>query len=151
MRICSGAGCLRAVPDDVRFCDECKPPVVKGDAELREHSVPDRIRYAALYSGTRWQRVQAIAKRRHPFCQRCDTALTELIDHIVPSGVAVQQVRESGRFPLDKNAGFYLMSNLQGLCRRCHYYKTLEDKTHSGGWPDVLAKEERTPKKVWTF
>jgi hypothetical protein len=25
MRICSGSGCSGAVPDDVTFCDECKP------------------------------------------------------------------------------------------------------------------------------
>jgi hypothetical protein len=43
------------------------------------------------------------------------------------------------------------VSNLQGLCRSCHYDKTLEDKTYTGDWPDVVAIERLAPKKVWSF
>jgi hypothetical protein len=77
--------------------------------------------------------------------------VSEIVDHKVPAGVAIVQVQESGRYPLDKWAGFYLLSNLDGLCRPCHYLKTMEDKTHTGPWPDVLAREAEAPKKVWTF
>jgi len=105
----------------------------------------------ALRKGTRWQRVRDIAIKRCPLCARCQLALSEIVDHIVPAGVAVQQARDSGRYPLDRYAGYYLLSNLQGLCRPCHYAKTLEDKTHVGEWPDVVLTELAAPKKKWVF
>ena len=77
--------------------------------------------------------------------------LAELIDHIVPAGEAIRQAQESGLYPLSPYAGFYFISNLQGLCRSCHFVKTNEDKAHVGPWPDVVAKERAQPKKVWTF
>lgn len=151
MRVCSGAGCIRAISEDVRFCDECKPVVVAPSGE-REHTVTDAVRYHALYAGSRWQkRVQPMALRRCPFCAMCNAAVSALVDHIVPSGIAIQQARDSGAFPLDANAGFYLLSNLQGLCRACHYIKTLADKVHVGPWPDVMAGERTAPKKRWSF
>jgi 5-methylcytosine-specific restriction endonuclease McrA len=84
-------------------------------------------------------------------CARCNLQLSEIVDHIVPALVAIQQARDSGKFPFDKYAGYFLLSNLQGLCRECHYRKTLEDKTHVGPWPDVVAIETAAPKKRWTF
>jgi 5-methylcytosine-specific restriction endonuclease McrA len=64
--------------------------------------------------------------------------------------VAIAQVQDSGKY-LDKHAGAYLKSNLQGLCRVCHRAKTDEDKRHSGAWPNVVDVEAHQPKKVWTF
>lgn len=84
-------------------------------------------------------------------CKRCDRALTEIIDHIVPASVAIAQAQASGRFPFDKYAGYFLMSNLQGLCRKCHGAKTSEDKAHIGPWPDVMVQEDAQPRKVWRF
>lgn len=148
MRICSGPGCLRAVPDDVRFCDECKPKAAIEDG-ISEHTITDRVRYAFLYSSARWQRLRARVVREQPMCARCGRQLTAIVDHVVPAGVAVAQARES------KSAwkwwGFFLRSNLQGLCRACHLQKTIEDKTHTGPWPDVVAREARTEKRRWTF
>lgn len=155
MRICSGAGCLRAIPESktVRFCAECQAERApkQQDVEIREHTLSDRERYAFLYSGSRWQRVQRIALTRCPLCKRCESAISELVDHAVPAGVAVAQAQASGRWALDKWAGFYLLSNLQGLCRGCHYLKTLEDKAHVGAWPSVVDAEDRAPTKRWTF
>lgn len=150
MRICSGPGCLRAVNDDVRFCDECSPVVALVDG-LREHSVTDRERYASLYSGRRWQRVREQAMRLHPLCDRCQLRVSEIIDHRIPAGVAIQQAIASGLYPLDRVAGFYFMSNLQGLDRACHWDKTLEDKLHTGAWPDVIAIEQQSRKRVFSF
>ena len=150
MRICSGAGCLRAVADDVRMCAECQPPIRPVD-DSKQHSVTDRVRYAYLYSSPRWQRVRKQALVACPFCARCETAVTELVDHIVPAGVAVAQAQQSGQYLLDKWAGFFLLSNLQGLCRACHWIKTEEDKAHTGAWPDVVEKEKRRPKRRFTF
>jgi 5-methylcytosine-specific restriction endonuclease McrA len=84
-------------------------------------------------------------------CARCERAISEIVDHIVPAYVAIAQAQASGRYPYDKYAGYYLLSNLQGLCRPCHGAKTLEDKTHVGPWPNVVEIEKRAPKKVWAF
>jgi 5-methylcytosine-specific restriction endonuclease McrA len=151
MRICSGAGCLRTVPDDVRFCDECKPQPKANDG-LRVHTLTDRERYHFLYHSRRWwEKTQPQALRRCPFCARCQAAISEIVDHIVPAGIAILQAQESGRWPLDKYAGFWLQSNLQGLCRDCHAKKTAEDKAHVGPWPSVVDAYDAAPKKKWTF
>lgn len=152
MRVCSGAGCLRVVPDDVRFCDECKP-VTAEDEAIREHKPmnADRPKYAHLYDGPRWQKLRKLVLAKHPVCTRCNERLSTLADHIVPAGVAIEEVKASKRFPLDPWAGFYLMSNLTGLCRSCHGLKTNEDKAHVGPWPSVLEAHDAAPKKKWTF
>lgn len=149
MRICSGAGCLRAIPDDKRFCDECKPD--KAADSIREHTTGYTAELDALRKGTRWQRLRALVLRAQPMCARCRKRTTQIIDHIVPAQEAVAQAQVSGRFKLDKWAGYFLRSNLQGLCRSCHADKTAEDKAHSGAWPDVLAVDDARPKRVWTF
>lgn len=150
MRICSGAGCLRAVPDDVRFCDECKPQP-KVDDDIRA-MVSDRERYGWVYTSERWvKRVRPMILRRQPMCARCRSKLSVIVDHIVPIGVAIVQAQDSGIYPLDKYAGAYMTSNLQGLCRVCHHAKTDEDKRHSGPWPNVTTKDALTPKKAWSF
>ncbi len=151
MRVCSGAGCLRAVPDDVRFCAECMPHSAQSSDGIRSHATGYTDELDALRKGTRWQRVRGLAIKRCPLCARCKLRVSEIVDHIVPAGVAVQQARDSGSYPLDRNAGYYFLSNLQGLCRLCHYEKTAEDKTHVGPWPDVVAIEVAAPKKKWTF
>ena len=152
MRLCSGAGCGRKVADDVRFCDECRAERKAGQPDdAKVHTTAYTAELDALRKGTRWQRVRDSAIKRCPLCARCQLALSEIVDHIVPAGVAVQQARDSGRYPLDRYAGYYLLSNLQGLCRPCHYAKTLEDKTHVGEWPDVVLTELAAPKKKWVF
>ncbi len=150
MRICSGSGCLRTIQDDERFCDECKPVMAIPDGS-REHSVTDRDRYAFLYSSARWQRVRGLAIRACPLCAVCGLSISEIVDHIVPAGVAIAQARDSGRYKTDRYAGFYMMSNLQGLCRQCHYDKTLSDKTHVGPWANAVEKEALMPKRKWAF
>ncbi|MGD0238299.1 MAG: HNH endonuclease [Syntrophorhabdales bacterium] len=150
MRICSGPGCLRSVPDDVRFCDDCKPVGAPPD-DIRSHTTGYTDELDALHKGTRWQRVRSLVIKRDPLCRRCGRYISEIVDHIVPAREAIAQAQLSGRYPLDRNAGYYLQSNLQGLCRPCHHAKTEEDKTHVGPWPDVVEAEALAPKKVWTF
>jgi 5-methylcytosine-specific restriction endonuclease McrA len=152
VRICSGPGCGRAVPDSVRFCDECRPERVADDIRTHTPCNTDRDRYSELYASNRFQDgIRPRVLQRDPFCKRCGCAPSVICDHIVPAGEAIRQVRESGRFPLNPNAGFFLLSNLQGLCRSCHGIKTNEDKAHVGPWPSVLEAEDRAPKKVWSF
>jgi len=152
MRICSGAGCLRAVPDNVRFCEECKPSRAADEIKSHTPGTTDRDQYADLYAGNRFQDgIRPKILQRDPLCKRCGIAPSVIADHIVPAGEAIRQARESGRYPYSPNAGFFLLSNLQGLCRSCHGIKTAEDKAHVGEWPSVLDAEDRAPKKVWSF
>ena len=150
MRVCSGQGCLRAVPDDIRLCAECKPAVAHLDG-IAEHTMTDRVRYSALYTGGRWQRVRSQAVRRCPLCARCGLRATDIVDHVIPSGVAVAQARDSGLYLTDRWAGFYFGSNLQGLCYACHTDKTVEDKLHTGPWPDAVANERASQKRLYGF
>ena len=141
---------MRAIPDDTRFCDECKPSVGEPD-EIRSHTLTDRARYAFLYSGGRWQRLRTRVIKEQPLCARCELRISEIVDHIVPAGVAVVQAKDSGKYAADKYAGFFFRSNLQGLCRACHAVKTDEDKSHVGPWLDVVLIEEQAPKRRWMF
>ena len=153
MRLCSGPGCRRAIPDGKRFCGECQAernaPLPQAD-DIRQHGgyhgEIDKIE-----RGPHWKRVRDVVIKRDPLCKRCELRISEIADHIVPAEVAIAQAQESGMYPFDKYAGYYLLSNLQGLCRPCHYAKTIEDKTHTGPWPDVVAAEAAAPKKRWTF
>jgi 5-methylcytosine-specific restriction endonuclease McrA len=151
MRICSG-GCGSKVPDGQRFCDDCQP-VKPQDDGIRENQRTDGYNEEldALRKTSRWQRRRAQVVKEEPMCQRCGLERTEIVDHIVPAQIAVQQARASGKYPLDKNAGYFLRSNLQGLCGACHRTKTNEDKEHVGDWPDVVEKEAQQPRKQWTF
>jgi 5-methylcytosine-specific restriction endonuclease McrA len=151
MRICSGAGCLRAVDDAVRFCPECqaeRQPVQ--DDGIRVNTLADRLKYASLYSSQRWTRLRALVLRSQPMCSRCNRALTAIIDHVVPAGIAIVQASESGKY-VDRYAGFFMRSNLQGLCRACHWQKTEEDKAHCGQWPNVVERGAHTAKRAWSF
>lgn len=152
MRLCSGAGCGRAVPEGVRFCDECKPKTsAPPDAAGKQHTSGYDAVLDGLRKSARWQRVRDVVIKRDPICKRCDRAVSEIVDHIVPAPEAIAQAQVSGRYPFDKYAGYFLKTNLQGLCRPCHYQKTLEDKMHTGPWPDVVQKELAAPRKKWVF
>jgi 5-methylcytosine-specific restriction protein A len=152
MRLCSGPGCGHAIPEDEKFCEECRAERAPQQTEdVHEHTSGYTAELDALRKSARWQRVRARAMKRDPICKRCERRMSEIVDHVVPAHAAVQQARDSGKFPFDKYAGYFLLSNLQGLCRPCHYAKTMEDKTHVGEWPDVVERELARPKKVWRF
>jgi 5-methylcytosine-specific restriction endonuclease McrA len=153
MRLCSGAGCGRKIEEGVRFCDECKVErgtPVQADA-IGQHTTGYDAELDKLRKSGRWQRVRERAIKKDPMCKRCGASFSEIIDHIVPAAVAILQAQESKRWPYDPHAGYFLMCNLQGLCRSCHGLKTTEDKTHVGPWPSVVEAFDAAPKKVWTF
>jgi hypothetical protein len=88
----------------------------KSGRGIKSHTYADRERYGHLYGGPRWKKqIQPMILRRDPVCKSCDVALSEIADHIVPAGVAIEQAAASGKWPLNPFAGFYLMSNLTGL------------------------------------
>lgn len=152
MRLCSGPGCLRAIPDALRFCDECKPtPTPPTEDDIKQHTSGYDAELDRLRKGPRWQRTRRAVVLRNPLCQRCELHITEEVDHIVPAREAIAQAQNSGRYIGDRYAGYYLKSNLQGLCRVCHRAKTLEEKAHTGPWPDVVAREAAAPKRRFAF
>ncbi len=104
-----------------------------------------------LNNSPRWRTVRGQAIRRQPLCARCDRAVAEIVDHIVPARDAIAQAQQSGAYNIDRYAGYFLVSNLQGLCRPCHWTKTNEDKLHTGSWPDVVAVERAQPKRRYSF
>ncbi len=163
MRICSEGGCTGICADTARYCPEHAAENRAGHNDgirshspastgIKVHSNAARDVLQKLYESNPWQDgTRPAILRRDPFCKMCDRAMSVIVDHIVPALEALRQVRESGRFRFNPNAGFFLRTNLQGLCRSCHKKKTDEDKAHTGEWPSVLAKEDATPKKQWKF
>jgi 5-methylcytosine-specific restriction endonuclease McrA len=155
MRLCSGAGCGRAIPENpyVRYCEQCQAErAPKPSDGIRSHSVSDKVRYAFLYKGERWKRnVQPKALKACPMCARCGIKVSELVDHRVPAGEVIRQAQASGLYPGRPYAGFFFSTNLTGLCRGCHWIKTNEDKAHVGPWPDAVALEQSKPRKVYSF
>lgn len=152
VRVCSGPGCLRAVPDGTRSCIDCKPTVQAVTGErIKDHTSGYDAELDKLRKGTRWQRTRKEIVKRDPLCQRCQLRITAEVDHKVPAPEAIAQAQASGLYPGDKFAGYYLKSNLQGLCIEDHRAKTLEDKLHTGPWPDVVAIEQAQPKRAYHF
>src|ERR1700677_709130 len=150
MKLC-GKGCGSKIPGDARCCDACKAERGLPSDGMKTHTTGYTAELDKLRKSPLWQRIRIAIVRRDPMCVRCHVAVTEIVDHVVPAAVAVMQARASGNYPYSPNAGYFFKSNLQGLCRPCHGLKTTEDKIHVGPWPDVVAKEQAQPKKVWSF
>ncbi len=131
MRLCSGAGCGRAVEDNVRYCHECAPehrkPVV-------DRTANDEI--MGQYRTARWQTFRRLALQRYPFCE-CG-AVAKVADHNVPARIIVRAVRASRLFRFDPWAGFYILDNMRGLCHACHNKKGKTEDAQD--WTDELAK-----------
>jgi 5-methylcytosine-specific restriction endonuclease McrA len=145
---------MRAIPDDAKRCDECNAErnvtaTLNGAARTHSNSYDEQL--DTQRKSARWQRTRARVLKRDPFCKRCETAIADICDHIVPAREAIAQAQVSGRFPVDKWAGYFIETNLQGLCPPCHAIKTQEDKAHVGPWPDIIAAWLLRPKKVWSF
>jgi hypothetical protein len=124
MRICSGPGCLAAVPDNVRFCAECKP-----------NSTPERTRVERArtdpimleYGTKQWQTLRRLGLQKHPFCKGWNRECNELsrvADHNIPARLVAKVSRALGLFPYQKWPGFYILDNLSGMCHSCHTKKT---------------------------
>jgi 5-methylcytosine-specific restriction endonuclease McrA len=135
VRVCSGAGCLRVVPDKVRFCGECVTERLPKQGNIRARE--DEIQRE--YVTHRWNKgIRPRVLKQHPFCAVCDKRVSQVADHIIPAHLIVQVCRDLQLFPFDPMGGFYIMANLQGLCHSCHNAKTrVED---GQDWSAHLAK-----------
>jgi 5-methylcytosine-specific restriction endonuclease McrA len=162
MRICSGAGCTRTVPDTVTFCHECTPKPVPSDGIRenvpagkaapssrdgrkltgQERGYTDEI--AAAYSADpTWRKVtRPQTLQRFPFCAICKREVSRVADHIIPARIVVAACRAERMFPMEKLPGFNIRENTQGLCHGCHNEKTASEagKDYAAELETLLAK-----------
>jgi 5-methylcytosine-specific restriction endonuclease McrA len=137
MRICSEPGCGRAVPDDVRWCAECKAEHTQDVKPSRwERSKTDPI--MAEFSKPRWTRFRRLVMQDCPFCADCQCKASAVADHRIPARLIVRVCKALGLFPFDPWGGFYIRANMQGLCHSCHNKKTRVEDTMD--WTDELVR-----------
>jgi 5-methylcytosine-specific restriction endonuclease McrA len=138
VRICSGAGCLRAVPDDVRFCWECssdKQTPQKRSGWQRGEDDP----LLKQYSTPRWNKqIRPRVLLKYPTCIDCKRNASQVADHNIPARRIVAVCRAERLFPFDSYGGFYIMANLVGRCHGCHNKKTKTEDARD--WTDELDK-----------
>jgi 5-methylcytosine-specific restriction endonuclease McrA len=157
MKLCSG--CQTKLPDNWKgLCTACKAdrnkPVcddIKSNVAAHRVGVygPELDKQNKSRKWIEYTRPRIL--KRDPMCKRCDVELSEIVDHVVPAAIAVEQARESKRWPFDAWVGYYLETNLQGLCRGCHGKKTADDMQRKVPWPNILDEYDKRPKKVWSF
>ena len=136
MRLCSGPGCMRAVPNDTRYCDACKQEHPSTCKSRWERSKTDPI--MAQYGTPRWVRFRYPVIQMCPFCYVCKTKPSVVADHNIPARLIVAVCRELHLFPFDPWGGFYIRANMVGLCHSCHNKKTkTEDEAD---WLDELVR-----------
>jgi hypothetical protein len=61
---------------------------------------------ARLYQSARWKKLRKMVLKRQPVCRICHRDIATVVDHIQP---------HKGDESL-----FWMISNLQGLCKPCH-------------------------------
>lgn len=161
MRLCGG--CQSKMPDDVKgLCSTCKAERNKPSSGTETESIKSNVavQRAGVYGpdldkqnkSRKWlEFTRPRILRRDPMCKRCDVAIAQIVDHIVPAAIAVEQARASKRWLCDLWAGYYFETNLQGLCCGCHAKKTAEDMRRTEPWPNILDEYDKRPKKVWSF
>jgi hypothetical protein len=172
MRLCRG--CSTAIPAEQKgMCAKCERerygaqpsdgvkshhPAGQQHPGIKQHTMAGYdAEMDKLRNCKRWDDRRAQVIKRDGTCVRCKAegrppAPVEITDHIIPAQIAIQQAKESKRFsPADPNVGYYLVCNLQGLCRSCHATKTLEDLSHAGPWPNVVDMYDAAPKKKYSF
>lgn len=157
MRLCSG--CQTKIPDEPKgLCATCKADRNKPSSDGIRSNVG--VQRASVYGpeldkqnkSRKWlEYTRPRILRRDPMCKGCDKAMSEIVDHIVPAAIAVEQARVSGRWPYSPWVGYYIETNLQGLCFGCHAKKTAEDMKRIEPWPNILTAYDQQPKKVWSF
>jgi len=127
MRICSGAGCLRAVHDYVRFCAECALEHKQDRPSGAQRAANDVIQ--AEYQKARWRKgIRPRVLQRYPFCHECKRHPSAVADHNIPARLVIAVCRAEKLFPFDPMGGFYILENCVGLCHSCHNSKTkIED------------------------
>jgi hypothetical protein len=140
MRLCSGAGCGRALPEDQKYCDECRaeyPTTV-------DRAANDPI--MAQYRTARWQKFRKPVLINHPFCRDCPAPAT-VADHEIPARLILRVAREERWFPIDPWAGFYLAANMVGRCSRCNTVKAQTEDQKDWTQEIAMLRAKYGPRK----
>jgi hypothetical protein len=157
MRLCSG--CQSKVPDGVQLCDACRGERAAARASapsdgIKTHvpvgvapsSFKDGIRMSgseraeedavqAAYQSQRWRKgLRPLALQKTPFCEDpsgCAEVATE-VHHRIPARVLIAACRAEKLFPFESLPGFFILENLECLCKRHHSARTREEKEEAG-------------------
>ena len=111
MRVCNGCGkAVRSV------CTACH----KESRAAREKYRPSA---AARGYGARWRKLRKLVLHDDPICSVCSMQASTEVDHVTPKA----------------SGGTDALSNLQGICERCHSEKTAAENS------DRFRKNESAP------
>ena len=101
VRLCAEARC----PQVATYRGRCPDHARQRTAARNRHRKESR----KVYLSKRWKILRRHVLLHNPICQHCDRELATDVDHIVP---------------IEKGGDAWALSNLHGLCRRCHGRKT---------------------------
>ena len=89
------------------------PGFEPGACGLEDRLPGERTAYAIkTYHSAKWANTREKVLNRDPICKVCDAALSEQVDHITP---------------LSQGGARYTLTNLQGICVRCHAIKSARE------------------------
>jgi len=97
--ICPHDGCAELVPSGSRCSHHPRRADVRPSAHRRG------------YGSVQWLRLRKMTLARDPVCVKCEGREATVADHVIPK----------------KRGGQDSLANLQGLCRACHAFKTLQE------------------------
>lgn len=109
-RMCSEPGCKKPSAPGSHRCPAHKRAV---DLQRVEQRKVVHLKYNErrddsdrFYKTERWKKLSAYYRKRHPVCEHCDNAASDITDHIKP-------YKAHPDLGLD-------WDNLRALCRACH-------------------------------
>ena len=100
-RLCTNPGC----GNTATYRGRCPEHARRRTADRNQRRHESR----KVYLSKRWRILRRKVLYDHPICQMCDAELAVDVDHVIP---------------IERGGDPWAMSNLQGLCRRCHGRKT---------------------------
>lgn len=108
--MCAEPGCKRPSTGSAHRCSAHKAQVDARRADQRKTVHRDynqrRDESDSFYKTERWKKLSAYYRKRHPVCESCDNAASDITDHIKP-------YKTHPQLGLD-------WDNLRALCRSCH-------------------------------
>ncbi|MNZ23536.1 HNH endonuclease [compost metagenome] len=109
MRPCNHPGCAALVRGE-SYCPRHKPAADERRAvqikQAHRQYNTRRDDSDGFYKTERWRRLSVYYRKRHPICEECQAAVSEITDHIKPR-------KTHPDLSLD-------WDNLRALCRPCH-------------------------------
>ncbi|MFV3387840.1 HNH endonuclease [Pseudomonas sp. NY15364] len=109
-KACSEPGCKRLTAIGRNRCSRhaAEADLKRESARKQSHASYNARRDASdsFYKTERWKKLSAYYRKKHPVCEHCDNAASDITDHIKP-------VKTNPELALE-------WDNLRALCRPCH-------------------------------